>query len=63
LLGWLGSLARLGTVLVASDDFVYQLQFIVGLGLNTILMGQFLMYWNEKSDKTMPEKKDTKKDQ
>lgn len=65
LLGWLGSLARLGTVLVASDDFVYQMQFMVGLGLNTILMAQFLMYWNESAtkNKTVPEKKDTKKTQ
>ena len=46
LLGFLGGVARLGTVLVETDDFLYQLQFIVGVTLAGIIVLQFIMYWN-----------------
>ena len=47
-LGFAGSAARLATVLVETDDFLYRLQFIIGTLLNGILVLQFLMYWNNK---------------
>jgi mannose-P-dolichol utilization defect 1 len=46
LLSFLGVLARLGTVLFETDDFLYQLQFILSAVLNGIIVSQFLMYWN-----------------
>lgn len=46
LLNFLGGVARLGTVLIETDDFMYQLQFIISVGLNGILVLQFLIYWN-----------------
>jgi hypothetical protein len=46
LLNWLGGIARLGTVLVESDDFAFQFQFIVAVVLNTIIISQFALYWN-----------------
>ena len=41
-----GSIARLGTVLMESDDFMFRLQYIVGVVLNTIIIIQFAIYWN-----------------
>jgi len=46
LLAFLGSIARLGTVLVESDDFMFKFQYIVGCLLNTIIITQFGLYWN-----------------
>ena len=46
LLNFLGSIARLGTVLVESDDFMFRLQYIVGFFLNTMIIIQFALYWN-----------------
>ena len=46
LLTFVGSLARLGTVLHQSDDFMFRLQFITGSLLNTIIIVQFALYWN-----------------
>jgi mannose-P-dolichol utilization defect 1 len=46
ILNFLGGLARLATVMVETDDFLYQLQFILGVVLNGIIVIQFLMYWN-----------------
>ena len=43
-LAWAGSATRLSTVLIESDDFLYALQFISGLVLNTILLLQFCIY-------------------
>ncbi len=51
LLGFLGGIARLGTVLVETDDFLYQLQFIVGVALSGIIVLQFVMYWNNNGEK------------
>ena len=48
-LGWVGSLTRLATVLIESDDFKYRLQFILSATLNTILVMQFACYWNSGS--------------
>lgn len=44
-LSWAGTIARTGTVLFESDDFLYRLQFVVSLLLNTVIMVQFAMYW------------------
>ena len=41
-----GIIARTGTVLFQSDDFMYKLQFMVAVVFNTITMIQFAMYWN-----------------
>eukprot|EP00352_Strombidinopsis_acuminata_P005593 CAMPEP_0176372076 /NCGR_PEP_ID=MMETSP0126-20121128/25143_1 /TAXON_ID=141414 ORGANISM="Strombidinopsis acuminatum, Strain SPMC142" /NCGR_SAMPLE_ID=MMETSP0126 /ASSEMBLY_ACC=CAM_ASM_000229 /LENGTH=270 /DNA_ID=CAMNT_0017731785 /DNA_START=23 /DNA_END=835 /DNA_ORIENTATION=+ len=46
LLNAVGANVRLLTVLVESDNFLYNLQFIVGAVLNTILLLQFFLYWN-----------------
>ena len=45
-LGFAGSAARLATVLVETDDFLYRLQYIIGTALNGMLVAQFLLYWN-----------------
>ena len=45
-LGWAGSLSRLATVLIESDDFKYRLQFICSAVLNSIIVLQFACYWN-----------------
>ena len=50
-LNFAGSIARLGTVLVESDDFLFRLQYIVGVLLNTIIIIQFFLYWNSSSEK------------
>lgn len=46
LLNFLGSVARVGTVLMESDDFMFRLQYLAGLFLNFIIIVQFAMYWN-----------------
>jgi len=35
-------------VLVETEDFLYRLQYIIGTGLNGVLVLQFLLYWNSK---------------
>lgn len=50
-LNWAGSIARLGTVMVESDDFMFQLQYIVGVVLNSIIILQFFIYWNSTPKK------------
>lgn len=50
-LNFAGSIARLGTVLFESDDFMFRLQYIVGVLLNTIIIIQFALYWNSSSAK------------
>jgi len=47
-LSFLGTVARLGTVLLETDDFLYQLQFILALFLNGVIVLQFILYWNSK---------------
>lgn len=37
-LNFAGSIARLGTVLIESDDFLFRLQYAVGVVLNTIII-------------------------
>ena len=49
-LAFAGTAARTATVIAASDDFMYRLQFFMGLGFNTIIMVQFVMYWNAKPE-------------
>jgi len=46
LLNFLGSIARVGTVLQESDDFMFRLQYCTGLFFNTIIIVQFALYWN-----------------
>jgi len=41
-----GNLARLGTILVETDDFLYLLQSLTGVFLNGVLIFQFMLYWN-----------------
>ena len=52
-LAFAGTFAKTATLIVtaASDDFMYRLQFFMGLGFNTIIMVQFTMYWNAKPEK------------
>jgi len=33
-------------IIAASDDFIYRLLSFISLGFNTIIMVQFVMYWN-----------------
>ena len=58
-LNFVGGAARLGTVLIETDDFLYQLQFGMGVLLNFIICVQFGIYWNNsgpKDAKTVPSK-------
>ena len=48
-LNFAGSIARLGTVLIESDDFSFRLQYIVGVILNTIIIIQFFLYWSNST--------------
>ena len=53
-LGWVGSVTRLGTVYAESDDFYYRLQFTLACFFNSIIMLQFLMFWNSDKAKISP---------
>jgi len=53
LLSFLGVVARLGTVLLETDDFLYQLQFILSVILNGIIVLQFILYWNNKASSSV----------
>ena len=55
LLGWAGSIARLSTVLIESDDIYYRIPFILSAAFLSIIMLQFAYYWN--SDKKVDDKK------
>ena len=46
LLNFLGGLARLGTVILETDDKMYLLGFVLSVLLNAIIVAQFLIYWN-----------------
>lgn len=48
LLSFLGVIARLGTVLLETDDFLYQLQYILSTVLNGVIVLQFALYWDNK---------------
>ena len=52
LLSFLGVVARLGTVMLETDDFLYQLQFILSVFLNGVIVLQFILYWNSKQSST-----------
>ena len=54
-LSFLGVIARLGTVLLETDDFLYQLQYILALFLNGVIVLQFILYWNNKQKSTSAE--------
>ena len=64
-MGWAGAVARLGTVLMESDDPMYNAQFIMSTFLNTVIMLQFGLYWNsddkDKAKTSEVELKDVKK--
>lgn len=59
LLQTVGGYARLATVLIESDDFLFKVQYISGSCLNTIMFIQFFMYWNNtiKANKIADDKK------
>lgn len=57
LLSFLGSTARLGTVLVESDDFMFKLQYIVGWVLNFLIIIQFALYWKSTKKVSQDKKK------
>ena len=46
-LNWAGGIARTATVVLNSDDFMYTMQFVIALGLNTISILQFACYWTQ----------------
>ena len=49
-----GSGARLGTVFAESDDPMFRLQYVIGFGLNCIIVTQFFIFGSgpaEKKDK------------
>jgi len=50
-LSFAGIIARTATVLLNSDDFMYNMQFIIALGLNTIIIMQFACYWSQPAPK------------
>lgn len=50
-LQWGGGLARLGTVFVESDDWMFRAQYIMGFALNTIIIMQFFLYWGSSTSK------------
>ena len=52
LLNFLGGIARLGTVIFErGDDLGYVLQFLLSVGLNAVIVVQFLQYWNSPTNK------------
>jgi len=57
-LSFAGGCARTATVLFESDDFMFRLQFIVGLFLNFLIICQFALYWNVKNTKTVDSRVD-----
>ena len=60
-LSFAGSIARLGTVLKESDDFMFRLQYIISVFLNFMIITQFALYWKTTSAKVQAEKKLDKK--
>ena len=58
-LAFAGVVARLGTVLVETNDFVLILQNVLGTVLNGTLVLQFLLYWKSATKKVG--RKDIKK--
>jgi hypothetical protein len=50
-LAFAGTIARTATVIMESDDFMYRLQFFLGLTFNSIIMIQFALYWNAETPK------------
>lgn len=50
-LGWAGSMSRLFTVIVESDDFWFRMQFILACIFNSIIMLQFWLFWDAGKDK------------
>jgi mannose-P-dolichol utilization defect 1 len=48
-LSFMGSIARLGTVLNESDDFMFRLQYIISFFLNLMIITQFALYWKSSA--------------
>ena len=48
-LSFLGVVARLGTILIETDDYLYQLQYVLSVILNGIIVFQFGIYWNNSA--------------
>ena len=57
-LSFAGSAARLATVMFETNDFLFQLTFILSVALNGFIVLQFFLYWNSSQGKIQP-KKDT----
>ena len=57
MLSFLGVIARTATVLFETDNFLYQLQYLLSVVLNGIIVLQFVLYWNNSA---APSKKDGK---
>jgi mannose-P-dolichol utilization defect protein 1 len=63
LLNFLGATARLGTVMVESDDFMFRLPYLIGFTLNAVIIIQFFIYWNaptKSADKKVQQSKKSK---
>jgi len=52
ILSFLGAIARTATVLMETDDFMFQLGYIVSVCLNGIITFQFALYWNASPKKS-----------
>lgn len=55
-----GSTARMATVLFETDDFLFQLNYILACLLNTVLLLQFVLYWGSEDLKKVDIEKGTK---
>jgi hypothetical protein len=62
-LSFAGSIARLGTVLKESDDFMFRLQYIISVFLNFMIITQFALYWKTSAKVQAEKKLDKKKKQ
>jgi hypothetical protein len=61
-LAWAGSIGRLATVLIESDDLFYKIPFVTGFTFNFIIVIQFFIYWNADSQaKKVDDKGESKK--
>jgi hypothetical protein len=49
--GWAGVIARLGTVLVETDDMLFIIQNILSAVLNGTIVLQFFLYWSNTDKK------------
>ena len=60
LLNWLGTAARIFTTLQETQDFIMLVNYVSSFVVNTVIMVQFVVYWNAKSAQTAKEEKEKK---